>query len=119
MREADRQYFQRLESRLDGLDWRSLLGSDPWSGTDAHAIAAQPSSWSDQRVRYVEAIAYTFDWLAKYVGLARPRPELLILVGDHQPPASVSGPGAGWEVPIHVVSADADLVAAFVASASA
>ena len=97
-------------------DWQALVGPDPWTGTAAHAIAAQPSSWSDQRERYVEAIAYTFEWLAKYVGLERPRPELLILVGDHQPPASVSGPHAGWEVPVHVVSADADLIAAFVAS---
>lgn len=28
----------------------------------------------------------------------------MILIGDHQPPALVSGEGASWEVPIHVIT---------------
>ena len=35
---------------------------------------------------------------------------MLILVGDHQPPALVSGAGASWDVPVHVVTSRADLL---------
>ncbi len=38
-----------------------------------------------------------------------------LLVGDHQPAASVSGEGASWDVPVHVVTQDPALVARFVA----
>lgn len=38
-----------------------------------------------------------------------------ILVGDHQPAASVSGEGASWDVPVHIVSRDPDLLARFTA----
>jgi len=27
----------------------------------------------------------------------------MILIGDHQPPAGVSGKGAPWRVPVHVI----------------
>ena len=28
----------------------------------------------------------------------------MVLVGDHQPPSLVSGEGASWDVPVHVVT---------------
>jgi hypothetical protein len=28
----------------------------------------------------------------------------MILIGDHQPPALVSGEGAPWDVPVHVIA---------------
>lgn len=28
----------------------------------------------------------------------------MILIGDHQPPALVSGEGASWDVPVHIIS---------------
>jgi hypothetical protein len=28
----------------------------------------------------------------------------MILIGDHQPPAVVSGEGAPWDVPVHIVT---------------
>ena len=42
--------------------------------------------------------------LGGFVGLPRTRDLVLVLVGDHQPPAVVSGEGAPWDVPVHVVS---------------
>jgi len=41
---------------------------------------------------------------------------LVILLGDHQPPAVIGGqPEPPWTVPIHVMSRDPDLVAPFLA----
>jgi hypothetical protein len=42
--------------------------------------------------------------LGGFLGLPRTRDVVLILIGDHQPPAVVSGEGAPWDVPVHVVS---------------
>jgi hypothetical protein len=33
----------------------------------------------------------------------------MILVGDHQPAAAVSGEGASWDVPVHIVSSRGEL----------
>ena len=41
---------------------------------------------------------------------------LVILLGDHQPPAIIGGqPQPPWTVPIHVLSRDPELIAPFVA----
>ena len=34
----------------------------------------------------------------------------MILIGDHQPPALVTGPGATWEVPVHVIASRRDIL---------
>jgi hypothetical protein len=39
----------------------------------------------------------------------------MVWVGDHQPAASVSGAGAGWEVPVHIVTSDRSLLERFIA----
>jgi hypothetical protein len=34
----------------------------------------------------------------------------MILIGDHQPPALVTGPGATWDVPVHVVASRPEIL---------
>ena len=43
-----------------------------------------------------------------------PRERLIVIVGDHQPMANVSG-SASWDVPVHVIARDPELLAPFVA----
>ena len=62
---------------------------------------------------YLESLAYTFQWLGDYLEHRAPRQQLTIVIGDHQPLASVSGAGASWDVPIHIISADAALLRRF------
>jgi hypothetical protein len=40
---------------------------------------------------------------------------MLILVGDHQPAAAVSGQGAPWEVPVHVIASPGAVLNALLA----
>ena len=42
-----------------------------------------------------------------------PRDYLMILVGDHQPASSVTGPDAPWDVPVHVITSRPELVERF------
>ncbi len=95
-----------------------------WS--DAGTFADVPSAawneiysepdWSRLAPAYLKSLGYDFavlrDWLAQRLrGDA-----LVILVGDHQPPAIVAGGPQPSTVPIHVLSRDPDLVAPFLAA---
>ena len=40
---------------------------------------------------------------------------VMILLGDHQPPAAVSGEGASWDVPVHVIANRTGILDRFVA----
>ena len=51
---------------------------------------------------YVRAMAYEYTSLAGYVREQSDDP-LMIVIGDHQPPAAVSGRDAPWRVPVHVI----------------
>jgi hypothetical protein len=53
---------------------------------------------------YVNAVEYTLTTLAGYLRRHGERNIVLIVLGDHQPPSAVTGEGASWEVPVHVIS---------------
>jgi hypothetical protein len=63
----------------------------------------------------VRMFDYTYRWLGGWLQRPEPRESVILLVGDHQPAASVSGEGASWEVPVHIVTRDPELLARFVA----
>jgi hypothetical protein len=76
----------------------------------------RPPDWTALAPDYLKSLQYDFavlgDWLAKHL----PGEALVILLGDHQPPAVVGGELQQWTVPIHVLSRDPELVAPFVAA---
>ena len=48
-------------------------------------------------------------------GYLRERPDpatVLVVLGDHQPAANVSGEGASWDVPVHVITGNVQVLAA-------
>jgi len=96
-------------------DWRRIATDRPYDGPAiARAYARQPD-WTDVSLGYVEAIAYD---LATIEGYLRKRPDrdfVMILIGDHQPPAAVSGEGASWDVPVHVIASRTQVLDGLVA----
>lgn len=58
--------------------------------------------------RYLRSLRYQFEWLARSLEGPLPRRLVLIVIGDHQPPL-VAGPGASWDVPVHVITASPEL----------
>ena len=40
----------------------------------------------------------------------------MILIGDHQPPALVSGEGVPWDVPVHVITSREEVLNALLSS---
>lgn len=96
-------------------DWARLLGPEPFDPDEAaRALAARPDL-TDLRPSYARATAYELTTFAGYLRRHASDPLVLILLGDHQPPAAVSGPGAPWEVPIHVIARHEHIVDALLA----
>ena len=53
---------------------------------------------------YAQALDYAYASLGGYLRLRADRDFVMVLVGDHQPPAMVSGEHASWDVPVHVIA---------------
>jgi hypothetical protein len=53
---------------------------------------------------YTKALSYSLDTIGGYLRLRHDRDFVIVLLGDHQPPSVVSGEGATWEVPVHVIA---------------
>jgi hypothetical protein len=84
--------------------WARILTAEPFERDDAARALAQGPDLTDLRPSYARAVAYEFDTFAGYLREHAEDDLVMILVGDHQPPAAVSGPEAPWEVPVHVVA---------------
>lgn len=97
-------------------DWDRLLREDAYSPDEvAHALSA-PISWMTPVPAYLESLAYSFDWLGDYLSHRAPHRMLAIVIGDHQPLASVSGRNASWDVPVHIIGSDAQWLKRFEAT---
>jgi hypothetical protein len=84
-------------------DWTRLLGPTPY-GPEAEAAIAQAPDWTKLAPAYGDSIAYALQWLAGYLERQAGAALTVVVVGDHQPPAAVSGPGREWTVPVHVIT---------------
>ncbi|MCU0804221.1 MAG: hypothetical protein MUF79_03915 [Burkholderiales bacterium] len=96
-------------------DWNRLLTDEPFDRGEAERLASAKIDWIDMRPGYIGMFDYTYRWLGGYLRRTEPRESVMVLVGDHQPASNVSGAGASWEVPVHVVTRDPELLARFVA----
>lgn len=97
-------------------DWPRVLSEQPYDSGEVAASLAERPNWTDLSLDYAATMAYTFDYLSGYL---RERPELdlvLVLLGDHQPPASVAGEGARWDVPVHVIASRPALLEPLIAA---
>jgi len=90
------------------------------SGTFATVPAAawdevyRSPEWTNLASAYLKSLSYDFAVLGGWLTQHLTGDGLVILLGDHQPPAVVGGEFPEWTVPIHVLSRDPDLVAPFI-----
>ncbi|MBK6453453.1 MAG: sulfatase-like hydrolase/transferase [Proteobacteria bacterium] len=96
-------------------DWQRLLGEWPFDDADAARALAVPVDWLDMTPAYLRLVEYTYRWIGGYLRLPPSRDTVYVLLGDHQPTANVSGEGASWDVPVHIISRDPQLLERFVA----
>ena len=83
-------------------DWSRMLASDAFGKGDIERILATAPDLTNLRPSYTRAMAYEYTTIAGYLRQHPRDSMILIAIGDHQPPAAVSGRGASWSVPVHV-----------------
>jgi phosphatidylglycerophosphate synthase len=92
-------------------DWQRMLADRPYEAADLkHAWDDEPD-WMNLGPSYVTAVAYAYRVLAGYIRMRADRDFVLIVMGDHQPPAAVTGLHARWDVPMHVIASRPDVLA--------
>lgn len=85
-------------------DWARMLTDEPFDERDVRRASLEEADWMDLGPSYANALSYAYTSLTGYLRKRPDRDFVMILVGDHQPPALVSGEGASWNVPIHVIA---------------
>lgn len=85
-------------------DWPRLLTDTPYDSDQIVASYATEPDYVDFRPGYARAVSYALDTIAGFLRYRADRDFVMILLGDHQPPALVSGEGATWDVPVHVIA---------------
>lgn len=93
-------------------DWSQVRQPDAYDPDEIARIMAAPPDLTNLSPSYAHATAYDLQCFAGYVQQHAADDQVLILIGDHQPPAAVSGPGASHEVPMHVVTSRPEVVRA-------
>ena len=85
-------------------DWPRLLTETPFDQAEVERAMAANPDLTNLSPSYAKAMAYEFTTFAGYLRQHAADDLVMILIGDHQPVAAVSGAGASYEVPIHVVA---------------
>ena len=96
-------------------DWRRVLTAQPFDAAAVQVTLAEQPNWLHMFPDYLRMVEYTYRWLGGFLLEPEPRDTVFVLVGDHQPAANVSGEGASWDVPVHIVARDPELLARFTA----
>ena len=93
-------------------DWQALLGPRPFGAYTPDGAGDATQAWFEMGDRYVKAVDYVLTCLAGYLQHRAHDDLVLIVIGDHQPAASVSGPDASWDVPVHIITRNRTLIEA-------
>jgi hypothetical protein len=84
--------------------WRRMSSAQPYDAAALERALAQRPNWTHMGEGYVSSVEYFFDVLSSYLRVHASDDFVLIVLGDHQPAANVSGEGAPWDVPVHIIS---------------
>ena len=91
-------------------DWQKILTPTPFTDQQLDQSYVGEPDYMNLGPAYADSVAYAFQTFAGYVHQRAGRDYVMILIGDHQPPALVSGEGASWDVPVHVITNRHDIL---------
>jgi Sulfatase len=96
-------------------NWSRMLTDTPFDPAIVTPLLESKTNWLDMMPGYTGMMRYNYQWLAGYLREPHSRDFVLIALGDHQPPANISGEGASWDVPVHIVASNQALLERFIA----
>ncbi|HMF98412.1 MAG TPA: hypothetical protein VKE96_29130 [Vicinamibacterales bacterium] len=95
--------------------WERIFDAHPYDPPSIVRAYAKQPDWTHFAPGYVDAVSYTYATLGGYLRKHRGRDIVMVVIGDHQPAAAVSGEGASWSVPVHVIASRAAILDRLVA----
>jgi phosphatidylglycerophosphate synthase len=87
----------------DGAIYDSVRGAGVPYDTSLLSTLAHPRA---QQTRYARSIRYSLRSLVSFVHHAHDKNLVMVVLGDHQPNAAVSGNGASHDVPVSLIAHD-------------
>jgi hypothetical protein len=91
-------------------DWPRMLTSRPYDMTALNEAYSEVPDWLNLAPSYLASVSYAYETLAGYLRQHAGQDFVMILIGDHQPPALVSGQGVPWDVPVHIITNRGDVL---------
>jgi hypothetical protein len=94
--------------------WSKVLEPVPFDVAQIAQLQNANTDWLNMAQSYAQMVRYNFQCLRGYFRLNHGRDFVMLLLGDHQPASNVTGEGASWDVPVHVIASRPELIARFV-----
>ena len=91
-------------------DWDRLLSDKPYDDEAVQNALDLLPEWTNLQPAYAGTLNYTFAYLSGYLSRHADDDFVWVILGDHQPPASVSGQDVRWDVPVHIVSGRNEII---------
>lgn len=85
-------------------DWARMLTEHPYEREDRDRAYAMQPDWTNLAPSYLGTVAYAYETFGGYLRQHAGRDVVIVMLGDHQPPALVSGEGTPWDVPVHIIT---------------
>lgn len=93
-------------------DWQRMLSAQPYDAAPLRTSLTRTPVWTDMGGAYLQSVQYFLDLLSSYLRARQADNLVIVILGDHQPAANVSGEGASWDVPVHVIASSPAILAA-------
>ncbi len=96
-------------------DWKKVLAKDAFDPAVVQRLQASSTDWLNMVPAYAAMMRYNLQCLRGYFDQKQERDFVMLVLGDHQPASNVSGEGASWDVPVHVIASRPELIERFLA----
>jgi len=97
-------------------DWSRLMTRFPYTPASIDEAYEHQPDWFNLGPSYSRAMKYVYESIGGYLRKQGQRDFVFIVLGDHQPPALVTGLGAPWDVPVHVIASRPSVLASLEAA---
>lgn len=95
-------------------DWPRMTTATPFDPAPLEAALQTVPDWNDMTAGYLRTIQYDIELLQGFLENRAGKDAFVVVSGDHQPPAIISGKDASWSVPVHIFTQDPAILAQFV-----
>jgi hypothetical protein len=94
-------------------DWDTIGDGMVYNHVEALTFPIKWPDLTNATEAYLRAIDYEFRVLDTYLSEYLDKDSLVIIMGDHQPHAQITGENGSWLVPVHILSRDHRLLEPF------